>query len=67
MSTLPPGCKSVGPIYILIEDKELFETACKSEGKTMGGKLKELIDMVNGKKPWPVAPAIEVPNATRTQ
>jgi hypothetical protein len=62
MSTLPPGYASVGPIYIPVEDKEKFVAACKAEGKTMEVKLKDLIDMATGKKPWPLVP--EAPNVT---
>jgi hypothetical protein len=60
MSTLPPGYASVGPIYIPEPDKQAFVDVCKAEGKTMEVKLKELLDMANGKKPWPVP--VGVPN-----
>jgi len=63
MSTLPPGNGSIGPIYIPLEDKQKFVDVCKSENKRMGDKLKELIDMANGKKPWPVIAVVEAPNA----
>jgi len=43
MSTLPPGYASIGPIYIPSEEKEQFINVCKTEGKTMELKLKELI------------------------
>ena len=67
MSTLPPGYASVGPIYIPSDDKEQFVTVCKTEGKRMEVKIKELIDMAIGKKPWPATPVSEVPNAPRAQ
>jgi len=59
MSTLPPGYASLGPIYIPTDDKEKFVGVCKTEGKTMELKLKELVDMATGKKPWP-APTVVV-------
>jgi hypothetical protein len=63
MSTLPPGNKSIGPIYIPVDVKEQFLTVCKSENKTMNDKLKELVDMAIGKKPWPVIVPAEISHA----
>ncbi len=44
MSALPPGYSTIGPIYESILVKEKFIELCKKEGKTMEGKLKEIIN-----------------------
>lgn len=71
MPSVPPGCKTIGPIYEYESVKNKFVELCKNEGKYMETKLKELIrGAVSAAFPdfvFPVEPVDKTPDTTEKQ